>query len=110
MSELQKDEVMFGREQDIVYNKTIKAGKRIYYFDVKKNQKEELFITITESKKIMSADGGSFSFQKHKVFVYHEDFDKFSDALQEIMDYVKAPEVVQVVDVNSEAATAGIVY
>ena len=102
MNELRKDEFMYGREQDIVYSKAVKAGKRIYYFDVKQNLKKELFITITESKKIVSADGGSFSLQKHKVFLYHEDFDKFSDALQEIIAYVKVHESAQDIDIKAD--------
>ena len=107
MNELQKDGVMYGSEQDIVYSKAVKAGKRIYYFDVKQNLKEELFITITESKKIVSTDGGSFSFQKHKVFLYHEDFENFSDALQEIMAYIKEREAEQ--NTKSETTDDGVV-
>jgi hypothetical protein len=95
MDDLQKNEFKFGREKDIIYSKAIKAGKRIYYLDVKQNLSEELFITITESKKVVSQDGNSFSLQKHKVFLYHEDFDKFIDGLQEIVNCAKEHKATQ---------------
>jgi len=80
-----------GGEPDIVFSKMVSAGKRIYYIDVKKNRKNELFITITESKKILSEDPfqPAVHFEKHKVFLYKEDFDKFIDALNETLIYAK---------------------
>ena len=64
-------------EKEIVFSKTVKAGKRIYYVDVKRNKKGELFLAITESKKIVSNDeeSPSVNFEKHKIFLYHVDFD-----------------------------------
>ena len=77
-------------DKEIVYSKAIKAGKRIYYLDVKKNRKEEMFLAITESKKIVSADDSQVSFEKHKIFLYKEDFEKFSEGLDEVVKYIKA--------------------
>ena len=59
-------------EKEIVYSQAVKAGKRIYYLDVKRNKRDELFLSITESKKIVSGDGleASYSFEKHKIFLY----------------------------------------
>ncbi|MDR0962153.1 MAG: PUR family DNA/RNA-binding protein [Mediterranea sp.] len=73
--------------EDIIFSKSIKAGKRIYYMDVKKNRKNELFLTITESKKIVIGEGedAQVSFEKHKIFLYKEDFDKFFDGLKEAL-------------------------
>lgn len=79
-----------GGEKDIVFSKTIKAGKRIYYLDVKKNRKEEMYLAITESKKIVSGEGeqSQVNFEKHKIFLYKEDFEKFSDGLAEAIRYI----------------------
>lgn len=77
-------------EKDIVYSQTIKAGKRIYYLDVKRNKRNELFLSITESKKIISSEGSdaSYTFEKHKVFLYQEDFSKFIDGLSRAIGYI----------------------
>ena len=79
-------------EKEIVFSQTIKAGKRIYYIDVKKNRKDEMYLSITESKKIVSGDGdnATFTFEKHKIFLYREDFAKFANSLKEAIDYVVA--------------------
>lgn len=79
-------------DKDIVYSQAIKAGKRIYYIDVKKNRKDEMYISITESKKIVNGEGEntSFSFEKHKIFLYREDFTKFADSLKDAIDFVVA--------------------
>jgi hypothetical protein len=76
-------------DKEILYSKAIKAGKRIYYLDVKKNQKEDLFLAITESKKIQPKDGSPSSFEKHKIFLYKEDFDKFLEGIQDIIGYIR---------------------
>jgi hypothetical protein len=77
-------------ENDYIFSKTILAGKRIYYLDVKQNRKGDLFLVITESKKITNEnDPQNVYFEKHKIFLYKEDFEKFSDALNEIIDYIK---------------------
>ncbi|MDR0574129.1 MAG: PUR family DNA/RNA-binding protein [Tannerella sp.] len=76
-------------DKEIVYSKAIKAGKRIYYLDVKKNLKEDLFIAITESKRNQTKEGEPVTFEKHKIFLYKEDFDKFMDGMSEIIHYIK---------------------
>ncbi|MDY3070433.1 MAG: DUF3276 family protein [Parabacteroides sp.] len=80
-------------DKEIIYSKAIKAGKRIYYLDVKKNLKNDLFLAITESKKIQPKNGngnGSISFEKHKIFLYKEDFVKFMDGMEEVINYIRA--------------------
>lgn len=79
-----------GGDKEILYSKTIKAGKRIYYLDVKKNLKDDLFLAVTESKKVQPKNGTQVSFEKHKIFLYKEDFDKFSEGLDEVVNYIKA--------------------
>lgn len=79
-------------EKEIVHSQTIKAGKRIYYIDVKKNRKDEMYLSITESKKIVSGEGenATITFEKHKIFLYREDFTKFASSLKEAIDFVVA--------------------
>lgn len=79
-------------DKEIIYSKAIKAGKRIYYLDVKRNLKDELFLAVTESKKISSKDGNQVSFEKHKIFLYKEDFDKFVEGMKDVIDYIKQHE------------------
>ena len=80
------------RDKDIVFSKSVKAGKRIYYVDVKKNRKGELSIALTESKKVISGDteSPSINFEKHKIFLYQEDFEHFMSGLEEAVNFVRA--------------------
>lgn len=77
-------------EKEIVFSKSIKAGKRIYYLDVKMNRKDEMFLAITESKKIVSGEGedSQVSFEKHKIFLYKEDFEKFMTGLTQAISFI----------------------
>lgn len=97
------------REQEIVFSKSIKAGKRIYYIDVKRNRKDDLFVAITESKKIITGfdEDMQVSYEKHKIFLYKEDFDKFSESLTEVIQFVKMNADVELVrdDVKNEVNT-----
>ena len=79
-------------EKEIVFSQTIKAGKRIYYIDVKKNRKDEMYLSITESKKIVTGEGENptFTFEKHKIFLYREDFTKFANSLNEAISFIVA--------------------
>ena len=90
MEELKKKSTTIENDKEIVFSKAIKAGKRIYYLDVKKNRKEEMFIAITESKKVVSLDNDDpqVNFEKHKIFLYKEDFEKFMNGLQQAIDFI----------------------
>lgn len=77
-----------------IYSQRIKAGKRTYFFDVKSTRSNDYYLTITESKKRFKDDG--FYYEKHKIFLYKEDFNKFLEALTQSVDYIKTelmPEV-----------------
>ena len=74
--------------QDIIFSKVIKAGKRTYFLDVKATRKNDYYLTITESKKRFKNNGKRF-FEKHKVFLYKEDFDKFTESLEEVINFIK---------------------
>ncbi len=89
MEDLNKKSHVEGGDKEILYSKAIKAGKRIYYLDVKKNLKDDLFLAITESKKVQSKDGSQVTFEKHKIFLYKEDFEKFMDGLNDVITYIK---------------------
>lgn len=71
-----------------VYSKAIRAGKRTYFFDVKATRGNDLYLTITESKKRFNDDGKHF-YEKHKLFLYKEDFEKFIDGLQDTIDEIR---------------------
>ncbi len=75
------------RENDEIYSKRVRAGKRTYFFDVKSTRSNDYYLTITESKRKVREDG--FSYEKHKIFLYKEDFAKFVNALSDAVDYIK---------------------
>ncbi len=75
-------------DRNEIFAKRVKAGKRTYFFDLKATRSEDFYLTITESKKKFAQDG-TFIFEKHKIFLYKEDFEKFIEALHESYDKVK---------------------
>lgn len=76
-------------EPEIVYSHSIKAGRRIYYVDVKRDRNADLFICITESKRTAGETEEAPTFEKHKVFLYKEDFGHFMAGLNDAIAYVK---------------------
>lgn len=74
--------------EDEVYSKPVKAGRRTYFFDVKSTRGGDYFLTITESRKSTDRDGNA-SYDKHKIFLYKEDFAKFAEGFEEVVNYVK---------------------
>jgi hypothetical protein len=72
--------------RDDVYSRAVRAGKRTYFFDIKATRGNDLYITITESKKKLGDNGQHPSFEKHKIFLYKEDFDKFMAGLKDTLD------------------------
>jgi len=81
-----ENEVKNLREE--IFSKVVRAGKRTYFFDVKATKKNDYYLTLTESKKIFDGEG-RFHFEKHKLFLYKEDFDKFHLGLTEVIDFIK---------------------
>lgn len=73
---------------DQILSKSIKAGRRTYFFDVKVTRGGDYFLTITESRKVNRPDGTQ-AFDRHKIFLYKEDFKKFAEGLSEVIDFVK---------------------
>ncbi|MEP0986973.1 DUF3276 family protein [Ekhidna sp.] len=73
--------------RDEIYSERVKAGKRTYFFDVKATRSNDYYLTITESKRKPKDDG--FFYEKHKIFLYKEDFNKFVNALNSTVNHVK---------------------
>jgi hypothetical protein len=84
-------EVINGHEEktikEEIFTKVVRAGKRTYFFDVKATRKDDYYLTITESKKRLGKEGKVF-YEKHKIFLYKEDFDKFSEGLKDAVTYI----------------------
>jgi hypothetical protein len=83
-------------EKDEIFSKVLRAGRRTYFFDVRATKADDYYLTITESKKFTNADG-SFHYKKHKIYLYKEDFDGFSEILKEMTSYIveeKGQEVI----------------
>jgi hypothetical protein len=76
-------------DREELYSKPVRAGKRTYFFDVKSTKGEDLYLTITESKKKFR-DDGTFFYEKHKIFLYKEDFEKFSEGLNDAVGFILA--------------------
>ena len=74
--------------RDQILTKAVKAGRRTYFFDVRGTRGGDYFLTITESRKVTNPDGG-FSYDRHKIFLYKEDFEKFMEGMSEVINYIK---------------------
>lgn len=79
------------KDSEIIYSKAIKAGKRIYYLDVKKSRNDDLYLAITESKKKVTGydEDAQVTYEKHKIFLYKEDFEKFTEGLEDVIGFMK---------------------
>lgn len=86
-----------------IYAKSIRAGKRTYFFDVKETRQGEYYLTLTESKRRFNGDDGKFFYEKHKIFLYKEDFEKFSNGLLDAINFVKEnQEVIEKLPLEEE--------
>jgi hypothetical protein len=96
------------KERDDIFSKVVRAGKRTYFFDVKATRQEDFYLTITESKK-RAGQEGKFFFEKHKIFLYKEDFDKFAEGLSEVVDFIKTKQGDDTsYDKNEETEDVGV--
>jgi hypothetical protein len=94
-----------------IFTKVVRAGKRTYFFDVKATRKDDYYLTITESKKRLGKEGKVF-YEKHKIFLYKEDFEKFSEGLKDAVAYIgngkdelKVSEPASVPDIRDEKSS-----
>lgn len=74
-------------DQEEIYSKVLRAGRRTYFFDVRSTKAGDYYLTVTESKKF-THDDGSFHYKKHKIYLYKEDFTAFKEILDEMMAYI----------------------
>ncbi|MDE5424291.1 PUR family DNA/RNA-binding protein [Ancylomarina sp. DW003] len=104
-----KKEEFVKKNREDIYSNAVRAGKRTYFFDAKATRNEDYYLTITESKKRYDKEG-NYTYEKHKIFLYKEDFDKFSEGLLEAIEILKEAnkthteetvEVVQEAEVSS---------
>ncbi|MDQ3048784.1 MAG: PUR family DNA/RNA-binding protein [Bacteroidota bacterium] len=91
-----------GSDREEIFSKSVRAGKRTYFFDVKSTKGNDYYLTITESKKRFG-DDGKFFYEKHKLFLYKEDFEKFSEGLNEAVAHIKT--ISPVVETTHEPVT-----
>ncbi|MFN4145165.1 MAG: DUF3276 family protein [Runella sp.] len=78
---------MEDKDREKIYSKRVKAGKRTYFFDVRSTRSNDYYLTITESRRFPQGEG--YVYEKHKMFLYKEDFDKFIEALQDTVEHIK---------------------
>jgi len=108
-------EVINGHDEKLIkeeiFTKVVRAGKRTYFFDVKATRKDDYYLTITESKKRLGKEGKVF-YEKHKIFLYKEDFEKFTEGLKDAVSYIdngkdefKAPEPISFAEIRNEKST-----
>lgn len=89
MDESRKDKNEEGYRDGEVFSRSVRAGKRTYFFDVKSTKSNDYYLTITESKRRFNNENGKFFFEKHKLFLYKEDFEKFTSGLNESVDRIR---------------------
>jgi hypothetical protein len=88
-------------EREEIHSKAVRAGKRTYFFDVKATKRNDYYLTITESKKRFNNDG-RFYYEKHKIFLYKEDFEKFSEGLAEVIEFIKTANPIIINDQENQ--------
>lgn len=109
-------EVINGHDEKIIkeeiFTKVVRAGKRTYFFDVKATRKDDYYLTITESKKRLGKEGKVF-YEKHKIFLYKEDFEKFTEGLKDAVTYIgngkslpEAPEMASYSQIKEEKSAS----
>ena len=89
---MEENEMNEMKEKDELFSKAVKAGKRTYFFDVKATKNDEKYITITESKRRFDEGLQRFFYEKHKIFLYKEDFEKVSKGLNDAINFIETGE------------------
>lgn len=95
-------------KRDDLFSQVVRAGKRTYFFDVKVTRTNQQYLTITESKRRFNEEQGKFYYEKHKVFLYGEDFDKFKDGLNAAIDFIETGQESTTEPVEDSASTEEI--
>jgi len=87
--------------RDEIYSKSLRAGRRTYFFDVRSTRADDFYLTVTESKREFNTDGTPF-YKKHKIYLYKEDFQNFKDHMNEMMDYIIKERGEEIISLNKE--------
>jgi hypothetical protein len=96
------------RDREEIFSRAVRAGKRTYFFDVKATVGEEYYITITESKRRFNNEQGKFFYEKHKLFLYKEDFDKFALGLSDTVEFIRTGQAPERPELSAEPFTAEV--
>ena len=78
-----------------IFSRVVRAGKRTYFFDVKQTRSKDKYIILTESKRLFDNNSGKFFYEKHKLFLYKEDFDKFADGLNAVIEFIETGKITE---------------
>jgi hypothetical protein len=95
------------RDREEIFSRSVRAGKRTYFFDVKATAGNEQYLTITESKRRFNNEQGKFVYEKHKLFLYREDFDKFFRGLNDTIEFIRTGKVPEIPFEEQESAHSG---
>ena len=93
------------KNRDDIFSKSVRAGRRTYFFDVRSTRADDYYMTITESKRHTKEDGSVF-YQKHKIYLYKEDFESFLESFKEVKDFIikeKGTEIITLENDHSES-------
>ena len=93
-----EESVVQSREE--IFSEAVRAGKRTYFFDVKATRSDEMYLTITESKRKYDPQTDAFFYEKHKLFLYKEDFDKFLTGLEEMIHFIRTGDLPKEEETN----------
>ncbi len=91
--------------RDEIYSKSLRAGRRTYFFDVRSTRADDFYLTITESKRDFNEDGTPF-YKKHKIYLYKEDFQNFKDHLSELTDYIIKERGQEIISLKEKETTS----
>jgi len=93
------------KNRDDIFSKSVRAGRRTYFFDVRSTRADDYYMTITESKRHTKEDGSVF-YQKHKIYLYKEDFESFLESFKEVKDFVikeKGTEIISLENTDNNS-------
>ena len=91
--------------RDEIYSKSLRAGRRTYFFDVRSTRADDFYLTITESKRDFNEDGTPF-YKKHKIYLYKEDFQNFKEHLNELTDYIIKERGEEIISLKDKDTTS----
>ena len=90
------------KNRDDIFSKSVRAGRRTYFFDVRSTRADDYYMTITESKRHTKEDGSVF-YQKHKIYLYKEDFASFLESFKEVKDFIINEKGTEIITLDSDA-------